>query len=364
VAHDFNNLLTVILGNLDLLQGTLEDPVMSRMVKSAMDASSRAAELTQRLLAFSRKQALEPRPTDVNDLVAGMADLMQRSLGEPIKIEIAGGDDLWQCEIDPAQLENAILNLAINARDAMPRGGKLTIGTANVTLGEGDAAAQDDFPPGDYVMISVADDGVGMPRNVVERAFEPFFTTKDVGEGSGLGLSMVYGFIKQSGGHVAIDTKPDEGTTVKLYLQRSHHRRQAAEPGPEAVEPLSRGEKVLVVEDDAEVRALIVESLAGLGYAIVEAADGRQAIQVLKATPAIDLLFTDVVLPGGMSGADVAAEATRRNAGIKVLYVSGYTDNVLARRGQLDPGAQFINKPFRRSELAQKVRAALDGAAA
>ena len=242
----------------------------------------------------------------------------------------------------------------------MPRGGRLTIGTANVTVGERDSAAEGDFSAGEYVMISVADNGVGMTPEVAKRVFEPFFTTKDVGEGSGLGLSMVYGFIKQSGGHVAIDSEPDEGTVVKLYLQRSCDQHPAAEPGAEAVEPLSRGERILVVEDDPEVRALIVKLLAGLGYAIEEAADGRQAIEVLKATPAIDLLFTDVVLPGGMSGADIAVEATRLIADIKVLYASGYNDNILAREGQLDPGVQFIGKPFRRGELAQKVRAALD----
>jgi PAS domain S-box-containing protein len=365
VAHDFNNLLTIILGNLELLDRMLEDRKLKTMAQTAINASKRGAELTQRLLAFSRKQTLEPKLIDVNELLAGTTDLIARSLGETIAIEVLGGKDLWRCEIDPVQLENAMLNLAINARDAMPDGGTLTFETANVNLDEAYAAAQkDDVSPGAYVLVSVADTGSGMSHDVIERAFDPFFTTKGVGEGSGLGLSMVYGFVKQSRGHVSIDSAAGEGTVVKLYLPQSGDTHQPAQDAAEEGEPASRGEKILIVEDDPEVRALSVRMLADLGYDIVEAADGRHAIDILNSTSSIDLLFTDVVLPGGMSGADIAMEATRRMPGIKILYVSGYADNVLASQGRLDVDVQFIGKPYRKGALARKVRAVLDDMAA
>ena len=365
VAHDFNNLLTIILGNLELLDRMLEDDRMKNMAQTAINASRRGAELTQRLLAFSRKQTLEPKLIDVNELLAGTNDLMARSLGATIAIEVRGSDGLWLCEIDPVQLENVILNLAINARDAMPDGGTLTFETANVCLDEAYAATQrDDVAAGDYVLVSVTDTGTGMPPDVIERAFEPFFTTKGVGEGSGLGLSMVYGFVKQSRGHVSIDSVVGEGTVIKLFLPKSAASRRPAPDAAEESEPVSRGETILVVEDDPEVRALSVRMLADLGYDIVEAADGRKAVDILDNVSSIDLLFTDVILPGGMSGADVAVEATRRMPGIKILYVSGYADNVLASEGRLDTEVQFIRKPYRKGDLARKVRAVLDEMAA
>jgi CheY-like chemotaxis protein len=333
---------------------------MIGMAQAAIKASRRSAELTQRLLAFSRKQMLAPEVIDLNQHITGMTDLMRRTLGETIEIDVMSDDDLWKCKVDPSQFENAILNLAVNARDAMPKGGRLAFETAKVHLDDACAATQDGLSAGDYVVVSVSDTGTGMSADVADRAFEPFFTTKKVGEGSGLGLSMVFGFIKQSGGHVSIASKEGAGTTLELYLPRSVETCQPAWQTPDAGEPVSRGEKILVVEDDAEVRSLAINMLGGLGYDIVEAGDGREAIAALQRTPAIDLLFTDVVLPGGLSGADIAVEATRRVPSIKVLYASGYADNILVRDGNLDVGVQFINKPFRKADLARKVRAVLD----
>ncbi len=364
VAHDFNNLLTIILGNLELLDRKLEDREMSDMVQTAIKASRRSAELTQRLLAFSRKQMLAPEVIDLNGHIIGMTDLMRRTLGETIEIDVMSGDDLWKCKVDPGQFENVVLNLAINARDAMRKGGRLTIKTENIHLDDSCPATLEGLSVGDYVMVSVSDTGTGMSADIADRAFEPFFTTKKVGEGSGLGLSMVFGFIKQSGGHVSIASKEGAGTTLELYLPRSVGTNQPAWQTLDAGEPVSRGERILVVEDDAEVRALVINILGGLGYDVVEAGDGREAITALQRTPAIDLLFTDVVLPGGLSGADIAVEATRRVPGIKVLYASGYADDNLVQDGNLDAGVQFINKPFHKADLAQKVRAVLDGAPA
>ena len=360
VAHDFNNLLTIILGNLDLIEDEVDDPALKRIALNAMEATRRGGELTQRLLAFSRKQALAPRSVNPNDLVAGMEDMMRRTLGEAIEIEFTADSETWACRADPMQLENGILNLAVNARDAMPQGGRLTFATENLQIDERETAERNDLVPGDYVMISVADTGTGMAPSVADRVFEPFFTTKDVGAGSGLGLSMVYGFAKQSGGNVMIETGEGSGTTVALYLPRSMEVIAPVPQGNEPAAPRSGSEKVLVVEDDAEVRSLTVQLLNGLGYEVLEATDGHEAIEVMKNTAGIDLLFTDVVLAGGMSGVDVAREAANYISGIKIIFASGYTDDELARHGRLDDGVHFIGKPFRKADLAHMMRAALE----
>ena len=360
VAHDFNNLLTVIQGNLEMIVGRLEDQSMGRMAQSALNASMRGAELTQRLLAFSRKQTLSPKVVDLNELVADMTDMLRRTLGETIEIEVAGGDDLWRCAADPGQLENAILNLALNGRDVMPQGGKLTIETANVKLNGNDVAARNDVSPGEYVMVSVSDTGTGMSRDVIDHAFDPFFTTKGVGAGSGLGLSMVHGFINQSGGFVTIDSAEGVGTKVKLYLPRSSKIRATAPQHAKEKDPVSHGEMVLVVEDDPDVRKLTVNMLADLGYRTIEAGNGKQALEVLQRPGEIDLLFTDVVLPGDMSGIRIAEEADRRFPGIKVLLTSGYAETVLDQHGPVEENIQLIKKPFRKASLAQTVRAVLD----
>jgi CheY-like chemotaxis protein len=320
----------------------------------------RGAELTQRLLAFSRKQTLSPRVVDLNELVADMTDMLRRTLGETIEIDVAGGDDLLRCDADPGQLENAILNLALNGRDAMPRGGRLTIETANVKLDGTDVAARNDVSPGEYVMIAVSDTGTGMSPDVIDHAFDPFFTTKGVGAGSGLGLSMVHGFINQSGGFVTIDSTEGVGTKVNLYLPRSRQTRTTAQRSANEKDPVSQGEMVLVVEDDSDVRKMTVNMLADLGYRTIEAGNGKQAIEVLQRPGEIDLLFTDVVLPGDMSGIRIAEEAARRCPGIKILLTSGYAETVLDQHGPVAENIQLIKKPFRKATLAQTVRVVLD----
>jgi CheY-like chemotaxis protein len=349
----------VIQGNLELIAERVDSPVTGRMVQSAINASRRGAELTQRLLAFSRKQSLTPSHIDLDQLAIGMTDLLRRTLGESVEIEVVGDNDLWRCQADYSQLESAILNLALNARDAMPQGGKLTIESANVKLNDTDVAAQNDVSPGEFVKVSVSDTGAGMSQDVIDHVFEPFFTTKDVGAGSGLGLSMVHGFINQSGGFVTIDSTEGVGTTVNLYLPRSPETPASVQADLKGEVSQSRGEKILVVEDDPDVRTLSVALLAELGYETVEAMDGKEAIEVLQQTTGIDLLFTDVGLPGGMSGIDVAREASQHFPDIKILFTSGYGDDVLTRHGGIEPNAELIHKPFRKEELAQKLRAAM-----
>ena len=363
VAHDFNNLLTVIHGNLELIAGRLEDPAMIRMTRSAIDATRRGAELTQRLLAFSRKQVLSPTAIDLGELLSGMAELMRRTLGATVAVEVASPDGLWRCDADHGQLQSAILNLALNARDAMPEGGSMTIETGNIILSDVDVTKQDDVPAGEYVKISVANTGTGMSREVLDHAIEPFFTTKEVGEGSGLGLSMVHGFISQSGGYVTIESEEGTGSVVTLYLPRSGAESEPAPAGAAEEQTVSHGERILVVEDDAEVRAVTVNMLGDLGYDTVEAADGEEAIETMRRTPELDLLFTDVVLSGGLSGADVAREAAQRLPGIKILFTSGNAETVLTRDGEREASVQLINKPFRKADLARKLRTILDEAA-
>ncbi len=359
VAHDFNNLLVVILLNSEILEDSLGATHPSLLAVTR--AANRGAELTRRLLAFSRKQTLQSNVVDLNAIVAGMTDLLRRTLGETIEIEAVNTNGLWKCEVDPGQLENALLNLAINARDAMPKGGELTIETANIRLDDDYAATQGEVALGDYVRLSVTDSGTGMAPEVIERAFEPFFTTKDVGEGTGLGLSMIYGFIKQSGGHIAITSEVGHGTTVNLYLPKSEGAAQATEEPATQEEPLSRGETVLVIEDDEDVRRLVVNVLSRLGYEVLEAGNGEKALVVLHSVPRVDLLLSDVVLPGGRTGPDIVEVAQGFRPGLKSLFISGYAPREMSHRGRLPDGAALLQKPFTRRDLAQKVRAALDG---
>ena len=360
VAHDFN-LLAIVLGNLELLQEHLgKQPQLQDLVRRALTAADRGATLVQRLLAFSRQQPLRAQPIDLNGLVIGMIDLLRRTLGETIRIETVFAEDLWRPLVDPAQLENALLNLALNARDAMPRGGQLTIETANVRLDAAYAAAHEDVQPGDYVMLAVSDTGVGMAPAVLERAFEPFFTTKEVGKGSGLGLSMVYGLVKQSGGSVNIYSTEAQGTTVTVYLPRAGTALpDATETGSPESLPQGRAELILVVEDDANVRQLVVNMLTSLGYRTVQAGDSEEALRTLAEQSEVALLFTDVVLPGGVNGAELAREAQRRRPDLKVLFTSGYTATALSHQGPLGKAVDLISKPYRKSDLASKLRAML-----
>ncbi|HVS17928.1 MAG TPA: ATP-binding protein, partial [Planctomycetota bacterium] len=362
VSHDFNNILTVILGNVELAAGLLEgDHPAQRHLRDALTASRKGALLTQRLLAFSRKQALVPTSIDLGALVHGMEDMLVRSLGEAVEIQTVVGAGLWNCEVDRAQLENAILNLAINARDAMSAGGRLTIELSNAHLDRDYCERYSELTPGQYVLLAISDDGVGMSREVLEQAFEPFFTTKDVGKGSGLGLSMVYGFAKQSRGHVKLYSELGQGTTVRLYLPRSMRAADHLPVGDgEYSEPNGAGEWILVVEDDAAVRGFIVQVLAGLGYQTHEAASAPEAFGLLERKVRVDLLLTDVVLSGGTNGAHLARRAAALRAGLRVLFMSGYTENAIIHHGRLDPGVELLGKPFTRAVLARAVRAVLD----
>ena len=364
VAHDFNNILQVIVGNLDVVRRLLPADAgrIQRSVEQALNGARQAASLTQRLLAFSRRQPLDPKPLDVNSLVGGMTDLLNSSLGETVAVETVRGAGLWKIEADPNALESALLNLAVNSRDAMPQGGRLTIETVNAYIDEAYAISHAEVTPGQYVLISVSDTGMGMDSETVKRAFEPFFTTKPVGQGTGLGLSQVYGFVKQSGGHVKIYSELGQGTTVKIYLPRfdvvsAESDVQPAMPIPEG----SSKETVLVVEDDEAVRNYSADALRELGYRVLEAADGHLALRLLESGEPVDLLFTDVVLPGGMTGAQLAAQARALRAEVKVLFTTGYARNAIFHHGRLDKGVQLITKPFSFADLAAKVRDVLDG---
>jgi PAS domain S-box-containing protein len=360
VAHDFNNLLTVIIGALDFDPQRIP-PEMRPSIDQALRAAERGAALTHRLLAFSRQQMLVSRKVDFNRLIGDMDELLRRTLGEHVEVELRLAHDLWPALADSGQVENSLLNLAINARDAMPEGGKLTIETANVHLDEDYANSNAEVLPGDYVMMAVTDTGTGMPPDVLAHAFEPFFTTKEIGKGTGLGLSMVYGFAKQSGGHVKIYSEIGHGTTVRLYLPRSSGLSAAAEASAAAAPRKGGGETILVVEDNPEVRRLVLRQLRELGYAVIEAANGPQALKILEDGAAIDLLFTDVVMPGGMTGRQLADAAKIRRPDLKTLFTSGYTEDSILRLGKLDPGVRLLSKPYRKHELARRVREALDG---
>lgn len=366
VAHDFNNMLGIIVGNLDLAQRRLErgSADIMRYIDGAMDGAQRGATLTRRLLAFARKQPLQPVVLDANSLVSGMAELLRRTLGERIEVECVLAGGLWRTCADPGQLEGAIINLAVNARDAMPNGGKLTVETMNAHLDEAYAEENRDVTPGQYVLIAVSDTGTGMPPEVARRAFEPFYTTKEVGRGTGLGLSQLYGYLKQSGGHAKIYSEEGRGTTVRLYMPRHRGSEQApeAEAAAQVTRPLAKpGETILVVEDEAGVRATTVETLRELGYTVRHAPDGATALTMLEEQPDVALLFTDVVMPG-MSGREVADAATRRLPYLKVLYTTGYTRNAIVHGGRLDEGVELLTKPFTGDQLARRVRALLDKA--
>jgi PAS domain S-box-containing protein len=363
IAHDFNNLLTVIRGATDMYRrryaGT--DPDALRYIDAVQTSAERAASLTQRLLAFSRRQPLDPKPLDANRLVAGMTELLRRTLGESVALETVLAGGLWWVLADANHLESAILNLAINGRDAMPEGGKLTIETANIYLDQAYANAHEEVSAGQYTMIAVSDTGHGMPPEVAERAFEPFFTTKDVGRGTGLGLSQVYGFVKQSGGHVKIYSELGEGTTVKIYLPRIT---ASAEPlqvhETAAVARATTRETILLAEDSDEVRRFAADALIDLGYRVIETPNGAAALKELDANGEIALLLTDVGLPDGMNGRQLADAALARRPALKVLFMTGYARNAIVHHGRLDPGVEVVLKPFTQAELGNKVRQVLD----
>lgn len=360
MAHDFNNLLAVVLTSLDLAQRRVPDAdaMLARQLDYARQAAQRGAALTRQLLAFSRRQSLQPRAVCVNDLLPGLELLVKRTIGENIELQFVQGDDLWHCRIDPHQLESAILNLAINARDAMPQSGTLLIETANIDLSSTEAAAMPDAAPGRYVRVSVVDTGTGMTADVRAQVFEPFFTTKEAGKGSGLGLSMVYGFVGQSNGHVVIESEPGQGTAIHLYMPWAE--RPAAAAAPDAVHSESRSQPatVLVVEDDPHVRPLVVDLLEELGHTTVEAASGAEALALFDRRPDINLMFTDVVMPGGLSGIDLAREARRRRPRIAVLLTSGFTNRFRAQERESDKTFQIIHKPYRREDLVNAIDAA------
>ncbi len=362
IAHDFNNMLAVVIGGLDMIERRIAAGRgdVGRYVEAAKDGATRAAALTQRLLAFSRQSPLSPEPVEGNRLIADLTELLTRTLGEPIAVETVLSAGLWRAEADRGQLENAIVNLAVNARDAMPDGGKLTIETANAHVGD-DYAREADMAAGQYVMIAVTDTGTGMAPDVLAKAFEPFFTTKPVGRGTGLGLSQVFGFVRQSRGHVRIYSEPGVGTTVRLYLPRFYGEEPTPAPRT-TTEPVRRGsphETVLVVEDEPRVRSFSVEVLRDLGYGVLHASNGPEALALLEQGVRVTLLFTDVVMPG-MTGRELADRAQAMRPGLRVLYTTGYTRNAVVHNGVLDPGTRLLPKPFGVDELARKVREALD----
>jgi signal transduction histidine kinase len=360
IAHDFNNLLTGIGGSLQMIETRMAQGRMDavdRYVLAAQGAVKRAASLTHRLLAFSRRQTLDPKPTNVNRLIGGMEELIRRTVGTSVQMEVVGAGGLWPTLVDPNQLENALLNLCINARDAMPDGGRLTIETANKWLDER-AAKERDLPPGQYVSLCVTDTGTGMTPAVMEHVFEPFFTTKPLGQGTGLGLSMIYGFARQSGGHIRIYTEVGKGTTMCLYLPR-HDRNAELEDGLSELHkatPAGDGEVVMVIDDEPTIRMLISEVLEEQGYSTIEAPDGPSAMRVLRSAARIDLLITDVGLPNGMNGRQIADAARELRSDLKVLFITGYAENAVVGNGHLDKGMQVFAKPFEMNALARKIR--------
>jgi len=366
IAHDFNNLLTVIIGNADELSDALKArPDLKQLSDAIITCGQSGAELTRRLLAFSRRQTLQPVAIDCNQMIGNMQRLLRRTLREDIEIRTKLDQSLTPAFADPAQLESAVLNLALNAQDAMSAGGCLTLSTADAALDREYTTQHPEVRAGQYVMIAVTDDGAGMTPEVKERAFEPFYTTKEVGKGSGLGLSMVYGFVKQSNGHVSIYSEPGLGTTVRLYLPvataSAADSTVDAIPEP-ATSPAARGATILVTEDDPFVRGYAVVTLKGLGYRVITAADGREALAHLADGAKPDVLFTDIVMPGGMNGWELARHAQQMQPGIKVLFTSGYALDTLVERGRLEPGTVILNKPYRKAELAGRLREILGAA--
>jgi two-component system NtrC family sensor kinase len=362
VAHDFNNLLTIIIGNLGIAKRGVVEARAERALDNALTGAQRAAQLTQRLLAFSRRQPLNPRAVDANRLIVSMSDLLTRSLGETVQLETIGGAGVWNVEVDVSELETTLLNLALNARDAMPESGKLTIETSNAYLDEQYCRQHEGVVPGQYVLIAVTDNGIGMSRETLEKAFEPFFTTKETGKGTGLGLSQVYGFMKQSGGHVKIYSELGEGTTINLYLPRHDGNDTTGTVEEPAGSDRGNGETILVVEDDDGVRQYASEILRDLNYQIIEARDAASALRLLDADKPFDLLLTDVVLPG-KNGRELATEIEKRRPGIKIIFMTGYSRNAIVHHGRLDRGTELITKPLIEGVLARKIRQVLDGPA-
>jgi signal transduction histidine kinase len=366
VAHDFNNLLTIIMGNLEIADRTISSwndgarEKLARVIASAAGGAQRAATLTHRLLAFARRQPLDPKTTNVNQLLLGMSDFFKRTLGENIDLEIVGGAGVWQVEVDPGQMEAAVLNLVVNAKDAMNDEGKLTIETSNAFIDESYSQQNAGMPVGQYVQVSVTDNGPGMSKEVQQKAFDPFFTTKEPGQGTGLGLSQVYGFVKQSGGHVKIYSEVGEGTTIRLYLPRAHATPTTAEEADNKMIGSLGRETILIAEDEPEVRSYLVETLRELNYNVKEAPDAASALALFeRARSHIDLLLTDIVMPG-MNGRQLADELSSRQPSIKVLYMTGYSRNAIVHQGRLDPGVSLLQKPITQVMLARRVRELLD----
>jgi PAS domain S-box-containing protein len=360
VAHDFNNILTVITGTIGILAEAVADrPELVAIAKLIDDAAERGAQLTKHLLAFARRQPLQPREIDVNSLMVEAAKLLHPTIGEQIQISATLAEDAWTALVDPSQLTTAVLNLALNARDAMPDGGKLVLETRNVYLDEGYAGMHDEVAPGNYVMIAVSDTGSGIPAANLEKVFDPFFTTKEIGKGTGLGLSMVFGFVKQSGGHIKIYSEEGHGTTVRIYLPRSTGLHQS-ETEPMAPSDIQGGhEVVLIVEDDPLVRKYVITQIQGFGYTTLDAANASEALDIIDNNPNIDLLFTDVIMPGRMNGRHLVDEALKRRPALKTLFTSGYTENAIVHHGRLDSGVLLLAKPYRKSELARMITLAL-----
>ena len=359
IAHDFNNLLQIIMANLDLAQRKITDEAVLKRVRDALIGAERGSKLTRQLLAFARRQPLKPEPVNVARMMRDLTELLRRSLGENIQIEETVAAGLWSALADRSQVENAIVNLAINARDAMDDGGKLIIEISNAFLDEAYARYHEDVKPGQYVMIAVSDTGIGMNKETIARAFDPFFSTKAEGKGTGLGLSMVYGFVKQSGGHIKIYSEVGVGTTIKLYLPRSIQTETAQVVTPED-RIKGHGETVLVVEDDANVQAAVVLMIQDLGYKTLQASSGAETVEILKSSQAVDLMFTDVVMPGEMQGRKLAATAKELRPELKIVFTSGYTENSIVHNGRLDDGVHLISKPYRKDDLARKLRLVLD----
>jgi PAS domain S-box-containing protein len=359
VAHDFNNLMQVISGNLQLLARDLaSDERASRRIADALAGVASGAKLASQLLAFSRRQPLAPKVLNVGRLVSGMGEMLRRTIGEGVEVATMASDGLWNSLVDPGQLETAVLNLALNGRDAMGGLGRLTIEVGNAALDARYAARHPEVRPGDYVVLAVSDTGVGIPADILDRVFDPFFSTKPLGTGTGLGLSMVYGFVRQSGGHVNIYSEPGHGTTVRLYLPRVDRSEEAA--AAEDQQPVVGGdETILVAEDDDRVRATVVEILGDLGYRVLAARDGASALEIIEGGAPIDLLFTDVVMPGRLRGPELARQAQERRPGLAVLFTSGYTENAIMHGGRLDPGIELLSKPYSREALARKIRQVL-----
>lgn len=365
IAHDFNNLLTGIVGSLDLMQTRITQgrtDTIEKYAKAAMSSANRAAALTHRLLAFARRQPLDPKPVNANTLVTSLEDLLRRTIGEAISLEIVTSGGLWPTLCDPPQLESAILNLAINGRDAMPDGGKLTIETCNTHLDRAYAKLHPGVVPGQYICICVTDTGSGMPPEVIARAFDPFFTTKPLGEGTGLGLSMIYGFARQSGGQVRIYSELGSGTTMCLYLPRSHDAEDEEPERTPVPEPgvVTSGKTVLVVDDEPAVRALVIDTLTDLGHDVIEAGDGPSAVVLLESDRHIDLLITDVGLPKGMNGRQVADAARVMRPDLKILFITGYAENAAVGNGLLAPGMHILTKPFAMDVLTNRIQQLTD----